>query len=259
MDSRARLASVECKRPVCAPDLRAGQPPLQSLSPSGTHPIAQPSDQFRQVEQLTLLGGLQIPQCWLAGCGLAAGWLAAGVWLACFQKQGPSPPVSPPARWPLESWPSARRESPRVIARWLPTGCPRPLPPPGDHRKSTAGAENPPVSLDPPRPLSLYGVLHSSPPTRQPTPPPSDLHRERDRVPSQPCPRSPDINRRAPSELPRASTCRLESSPSSTLGRASAANIGRRQPHPRSDRTTPSPPAASPQTAPSGPSLARLE
>ena len=142
---------------------------------------------------------------------MLAGWLRAGCLAGVLPETGPLyPPVPPPARWPLGQRPQgAARE--RDIAH-----CP--LPPPGDHRKSTAGAENPPDSRDPLRSppfTDLYRVLHSSPPTRQPanpSPPPGDLHRERETSP--PCPRSTDINRCAPSEL--SSACRLESSPSST-------------------------------------------
>ncbi len=249
------------KRPVCAPDLRAGQPPLQSLSPSGTHPIAQPSDPFRQVEQLTLLGG---------GCRFRnAGWLAAGLLRAGLLR--------------ASGWRASRNRAPPPQSRrrqggpWspgpVPAGRARELSPAGCPLAARAHCRRPVTTANPQRaqkthqfPSTLLGLSPftvSCIPVRQPANPrrhpaictgkgieyrASHVHARQTLTvaPRLSCP----VPVPAASSLP----------PSSTLGRASERrqNIGRRQPHPRPDRTTPFAPAASPQTAPSGPSLARL-
>ena len=97
---------------------------------------------------------------------MLAGWLRAGCLAGVLPETGPLFPPSPAAG--------------KVAPGPAPTGSRQgdiahcPLPPPGDHRKSTPGAENPPVSLDPLRspPFTVSCI-----PVRQPANPPTQAPR----------------------------------------------------------------------------------
>lgn len=121
----------------------SGQPAPASIPaiPSGTRPMVQPSDQFRQVEQLTLLGG-----CIFRDTG----------WLACFQKQGPPPTPSCPSRQQGGPRPATLCAPDPAIQATLSPQRRRPV------TKSAAAVENPPASLDPLLPLPIWCLAFQS-------------------------------------------------------------------------------------------------
>lgn len=162
-----RVSQKACKTVGLRPRPLSGPAPASiPVRPSGTRPIAQPSNQFRQVKQLTLLGWvLHLPQRLAWACVL-------------FQKQHPLarlPTYPTHTKVALESFPPQRplRRTPVPALN------------------AATLVENPPVSRVRPSGLFPFSEFVFQR-VRQPQQTPLAICAERAR---QPCPRAIDINR----------------------------------------------------------------